>query len=152
MTYIDANDGGGGVNVPRVTTATATCVTPGVRPVPDGSSGTGMTASRTDGTGASINLTWNVATCSSTDHHLIYGDLATRRLIDGKRRRVQPRNFGDQHLGRSASGQRLVRDRRGRRRDHRGSWGTYSGGAQRGGVAVSGQCGMTTRDNSGTCP
>jgi hypothetical protein len=33
-----------------------------------------------------------------------------------------------------------------------GSWGTDGNGAQRGGVTVSGLCGMTTRDNTGTCP
>jgi hypothetical protein len=33
-----------------------------------------------------------------------------------------------------------------------GSWGTDGTGAQRGGAAPSGQCGMGTRDNSGVCP
>jgi hypothetical protein len=33
-----------------------------------------------------------------------------------------------------------------------GSWGTDGSGAQRGGAAVSGLCGMTARDNSGVCP
>jgi hypothetical protein len=32
-----------------------------------------------------------------------------------------------------------------------GSWGTKTGG-ERGGTSASGMCGMTTRDNSGTCP
>jgi hypothetical protein len=31
------------------------------------------------------------------------------------------------------------------------SWGTSTGG-ERGGASASGFCGMTTRDNSGTCP
>jgi hypothetical protein len=152
VTYIDANDGGGGVNVPRTTTATATCVTPGIRPVPEGSPSVGMTASRSDGTGTAINLKWDVVTCSSTDHHLIYGDLGTvsSSAISG----------GACNLGTSGTGIWagvppgnvwfvIVGDDDA---TTEGSWGTYSGGAQRGGVTVSGQCGMTTRVNSGTCP
>jgi hypothetical protein len=147
VTYIDGNDGGGGVNVPRVTTATATCVTPGVRPVPSG-----LKPSRTDGTGASINLKWDVATCSSTDHHLIYGDLATvaTSAVSGAACNlgtsgtniwagVPPGNVWFVIVGDDDA-------------TTEGSWGTYGSGAQRGGVTVSGQCGMTTRDNSGTCP
>jgi hypothetical protein len=152
VTYTDASDGGGGTNLPRVTTATATCVTPGVRPVPDGSFGIVMKASRTDGTGASINLTWDVATCSSTDHHLIHGNLAT----------VSSWAVGGAACNLGTSGTNIwagvpagnvwfviVGDDDA---TTEGSWGTNGSGAQRGGTTVSGQCGMTTRDNSGTCP
>jgi hypothetical protein len=152
VTYIDANDGGGGVNVPRVTTATATCVAPGVRPVPDGSFGTVMTASRTDGTGASINLKWNVATCSSTDHHLIYGDLATVASSTPSGGACNLGTSGTNIWAGVPAGNVwfvIVGDDDA---TTEGSWGTYTGGAQRGGAGVSGQCGMTTRDNSGTCP
>jgi hypothetical protein len=151
VTYIDANDGGGGVNLPRVVTATATCVTPGVRPVPDGSFGIAMKASRTDGTGASINLQWDAAPCSSTDHHLVYGDLATVSSWDVSGAAcnlgtsgtniwagVPPGNVWFVLVGDDATTE--------------GSWGTSGSGAQRGGVTVSGQCGMIARDNSGTCP
>jgi hypothetical protein len=147
VTYNDASDGGGGVNIPRVTTATATCVTPGVRPVPDG-----LKPSRTDGTGASINLKWDVTTCSSSDHHLLYGDLAT----------VSSSAIGGAACNLGTSGTNIwagvpagnvwfviVGDDDG---TTEGSWGTDGNGAQRGGVTVSGQCGMTTRDNAGTCP
>jgi hypothetical protein len=48
-----------------------------VRPVADGSFGVPMKASRGNRVGTAINLNWDVATCSSTDHHLIYGNLAT---------------------------------------------------------------------------
>ncbi len=152
VTYIDGNDGGGGVNIPRVTTATASCVTAGVRPVPDGSFGVSMKAFRTDGTGASINLKWDVATCSSSDHHLLYGDLATvsSSAISG----------GACNLGTSGTNIwagvpagnvwfTIVGDDDA---TTEGSWGTLGSGAQRGGVTVSGQCGMIARDNSGTCP
>jgi hypothetical protein len=125
---------------------------PTVRPVPDGSFGIPMKASRANGTGTAINLTWDAATCSSTDHHVLYGNLATISsiTIDG----------GACNLGTSGtaiwagvpSGNvwfTIVGDDDA---TTEGSWGTISGGAQRGGATVSGQCGMTTRDNSGFCP
>jgi hypothetical protein len=152
VTYIDANDGGGGVNMPRVTTATATCVTPGVRPVPDGSFGIVMTASRTDGTGASINLKWDVATCSSTDHHLIYGALETVASASVAGGACNLGTSGTSIWAGAPPGNVwfvIVGDDDA---TTEGSWGTSSGGVQRGGVTVSGQCGMVARDNSGACP
>jgi hypothetical protein len=152
VTYIDANDGGGGVNIPRVTTATATCVTPGVRPVPDGSFGIAMTASRTDGTGASLNLKWDVTTCSSTDHHLIYGDLGTVASSSVSGGACNLGTSGTNIWAGVPAGNVwfvIVGDDDA---TTEGSWGTYTGGTQRGGTTVSGQCGMTTRDNSGSCP
>jgi hypothetical protein len=152
VTYIDANDGGGGINVPRTTTATASCVTPGVRPVPEGSFGIGMTASRTDGTGTAINLKWDVATCSSTDHHLIYGDLATVASSTPSGGACNLGTSGTNIWAGVPPGNvwfTVVGDDDA---TTEGSWGTVSGGAQRGGTTVSGQCGMLARDNSGTCP
>jgi hypothetical protein len=152
VTSIDANDGGGGVNIPRVVTATATCVTPGVRPVPDGSFGVSMKASRTDGTGASINLKWDVATCSSTDHHLIYGDLATVASAAITGTACNLGTSGTNIWAGVPAGSVwfvIIGDDDA---TTEGSWGTSTGGAQRGGTTVSAQCGMTARDNSGTCP
>jgi hypothetical protein len=152
VTYIDANDGGGGVNVPRLVTATATCVTPGVRPVSDGSPGSMMTASRTDGTGASINLKWDVTTCSSSDHHLVYGDLASVSSSAVSGAACNLGTSGTNIWAGVPAGNVwfvIVGDDDA---TTEGSWGTSSGGAQRGGVSVSGQCGMIARDNSGTCP
>jgi hypothetical protein len=152
VTYIDANDGGGGLNVPRVTMATATCVTAGIRPVPEGSPGTMMTASRTDGTGASINLKWDVTTCSSSDHHLIYGDLATVASSTPSGGACNLGTSGTNIWAGVPPGNvwfTVVGDDDA---TTEGSWGTVSGGAQRGGTTVSGQCGMLARDNSGTCP
>jgi hypothetical protein len=147
VTTIDASDGGGGLNIPRVTTATATCVTPGVRAVADG-----LKPSRTDGTGTSINLRWDVATCSSSDHHLLYGDLATvsSSAISGAACNLG--TSGTNIWAGVPAGNVwfvIVGDDDG---TTEGSWGTDGNGAQRGGNAASGQCGMTTRDNAGTCP
>jgi hypothetical protein len=151
--YIDANDGAGHVNLPRTTTAAVSCPPPpSAKPVADGTFGTEMTASRVDPAGGSISVTWDVATCVSPDHHLLYGDLAdvaTTTVLgaacdlgvtgNATWSAVPPEDIwfvivGDDHVATE------------------GSWGTDATSGQRGGTTVSGQCGMTTRDNSGTCP
>jgi hypothetical protein len=147
-TYVDANDGGGGLNQPRVTTASASCVTPGVRPVPEPS----LNASRADALATTINVAWDVATCSSTDHHLLYGDLAN----------VASSTISGSNCNLGTSGSYVwpgvpagdlwfvvVGDDNAATE---GSWGIMGNGAERGGATVSGQCGMTGRDNSGVCP
>jgi hypothetical protein len=125
---------------------------PGIaKPVADGSYGTAMTGSRGDVTGTVINLTWDVSTCSSTDHHVVYGDLAnvSTALVSG----------GYCNLGASGSSAWsgvpagnlwfvVVGDNDG---TTEGSWGTTSSG-ERGGGNNSGTCGVTTRDNSASCP
>ncbi len=125
---------------------------PGIaKPVADGSYGTAMTGSRADALGSTIALTWDVSTCSSTDHHVLYGNLAnvSSSAVSG----------ASCHLGTSGAAAWtgvpagnlwfvIVGD------DDaavEGSWGTMTGG-ERGGSAPSGQCGTTARDNSGTCP
>jgi len=125
---------------------------PGVRPVADGSFGTPMKGSRADAVGSTINVTWDVSTCASTDHHLLYGPLATvaSYAISGSKC-----NLG---LSGSATWSGvpagslwfvIVGDDDA---STEGSWGTNGTGGQRGGTSPSGQCGMTARDNSGTCP
>ncbi len=123
-----------------------------VKPVADGSFGRPMTCSRSNAGGTSIALTWDVATCTSTNHHLVYGDLATLAsyAVGG----------GACGLGYTGSATWsgvpagnlwfVVVGDDGARTE--GSWGTVSGGGQRVGATASGVCGDTSRDNSGTCP
>jgi len=47
------------------------------KPVPDGSFGTAMRASRMDAPGSTIAVTWDVSTCASADHHLLFGNLSS---------------------------------------------------------------------------
>jgi subtilisin-like proprotein convertase family protein len=42
-------------------------------PVPDGSFGVGMKASRV--TSSTLHLTWDVGTCAAANNHLLYGTL-----------------------------------------------------------------------------
>ncbi len=121
------------------------------KPVADGSFGAAMRASRGNGSGTRINLTWDVATCSSTDHHVLYGALANIATstvsgafcnlgIDGIKTwlGVPAGNLWFVVVG--DNDQTLE-----------GSWGTMTSG-ERGGSAASGQCGLTTRNNLSTCP
>ena len=151
-TYTDANDGAGGVNVSRTAAASTQCALLGAKPVADGSFGAAMTGSRADASGSTIDLTWDVVTCSSTDHHVLYGDLANVASATV--------NGAACDLGASGSASWtgvpagdlwfvIVGD------DDatiEGSWGTTGPGVQRGGAAPSGFCGTATRDNSGVCP
>jgi len=149
--YIDADDGGGGIDLTREASATAACAGTAALPVADGSFGTAMKGSRGNASGSIVNLTWDVATCVSADHHVIYGDLASvaSLAVTG----------GACNLGTSGSAAWsgvpagnlwfvVVGDDNA---STEGSWGT-DGGAQRGGATASGQCGVVSRDNSGTCP
>jgi hypothetical protein len=111
-----------------------------------------MKASRSDGTGASINLKWDVTTCSSADHHLLYGDLATVSSTAVSGASCNLGTSGASIWAGVPAGNVwfvIVGDDDG---TTEGSWGTYGNGAPRGGTTVSGQCGVTTRDNSGACP
>ena len=122
-------------------------------PVPDGTFGSGMTAARLDPSATSILLNWDVVTCSSTNHHLLYGDLATvsSYAVNGSSCSLGTTGTatwsgvpggGDIWfvvVGDDAAGTE-------------GSWGKNSAGAERGGTSPSNQCGDTVRNNGGTCP
>jgi hypothetical protein len=151
-TYIDANDGGGGLNVPRATTASAVCAPTGVRPVADGSFGTAMRGSRADLSGTTIDVTWDVATCSSADHHILYGDLqdVATAAVTGASCDLGVTGAASWTGVPAGDLWFVVVGDDGAATE--GSWGTDSAGAQRGSGAASGQCGMTARDNSGVCP
>ena len=131
----------------------AVCAAPAgvAKPVADGSFGTAMTGTRSDPSGTTIGLAWDVSTCSSTDHHVLYGDLANVSLS----------TVGGSYcnLGTSGTGSWtgvpagdlwfvVVGDDD---VSKEGSWGLMTSG-ERGGASASGQCGMTSRDNSATCP
>ncbi len=151
-TYLDTSDGGGGVNVPRVAVATAACAATGVRPVADGSFGTAMTGSRADLSGTTLDLTWDVVTCSSADHHVLYGDLADVASAAVTGASCDLGTSGAATWTGVPAGDLwfvVVGDDNAATE---GSWGENGAGLQRGAGAASGQCGMTARDDSGVCP
>jgi hypothetical protein len=151
-TYIDASDGAGGVNLSRTAGATTACASLGAKPVADGSFGTAMTGSRADASGSTIDLTWDVSTCSSADHHLLYGDLANVASLAVAGAVCDLGTSGSASWTGVPAGDLwfvVVGDDDA---STEGSWGTDGTGAQRGGSSPSARCGMATRDNSGVCP
>jgi hypothetical protein len=111
-----------------------------------------MKGSRADAAGTTIDLTWDVSTCSSTDHHLIYGDLASVASTTVVGAACDLGTSGSASWSGVPSGNLwfLIVGDDGASAE--GSWGTDGAGAQRGGSVPSGRCGMTARDNSGACP
>jgi hypothetical protein len=110
-----------------------------------------MSASRSNGAGSAIQLTWDVSTCSSTDHHVLYGALASvasatvtgaacnlGALASAAWTGVPGGNLWFVVVGDDDA-------------TTEGSWGTTTAG-QRGGTTASGRCGLTTRNNNATCP
>jgi hypothetical protein len=122
-----------------------------VKPVADGSFGTAMKASRGAPNGSTISLTWDVGTCVSTDHHVLYGPLTSVASSTVSGASCDLGVTGSATWNAVPPGSLwfvVVGDNNG---TSEGSWGTTTGG-ERGGTGASGMCGMTTRDNSGTCP
>jgi subtilisin-like proprotein convertase family protein len=121
-------------------------------PVPDGSFGVGMKASRLTSAGSALHLTWDVGTCTAANYHLLYGSLQTvsTQVLAGAACGLGP--LGSYDWVSVPAGDLwfvVVGDNAGTKE---GSWGTNGVGAQRKGATPSGLCGFTTRDNSGTCP
>jgi subtilisin-like proprotein convertase family protein len=131
---------------------TNVCLAPSAPPpVPDGSFGTAMTGSRGDPSGTSINLTWDVASCAAPNYHLLYGDLATvaSYAIGGSACAIGTSGTATWSGVPAGSLWFVIAADDGAATE--GSWGTGAGG-ERGGGSVSGQCGMASRSNAGTCP
>lgn len=122
-----------------------------VKPVPDGAFGTGMQANRNDPGGTQIGVTWDVSTCVSTGYHILYGDLASvaSYAISGSACGI---GVSGSYTWSGVPGGNLwfvIASDDGTSTE--GSWGTGTSGERHGGSA-SGQCGMSFRDNSGSCP
>ncbi len=122
----------------------------GPPPVPDGTFGSPMLASR--GNLADIELSWDVSTCQASDYHVLFGSLANAAGlgIDGgvcsigtvgtfTWSSVPPDDQWFLVVSDDGAGTE-------------GSWGTDDSGAQRGGNTASGVCAIINRDNDGTCP
>ena len=120
-------------------------------PVPDGRFGTAMRASRGNISGTRINLTWDVATCSSSDYHVLYGALANvaSSTLSGALCNLGTTGSGPWtgvpagNLWFAVVGDNDL--------TVEGSWGEKTGG-ERGGAAASGQCGLTAKTLSSLCP
>jgi hypothetical protein len=109
-----------------------------------------MTASRVDAT--TVDVTWDVATCTSTNHEILYGSLAS----------LPSYTLSGSVCGIGISGVTtwsgvpagdlwfVVTGVDGAGTE--ATWGQDSSGADRGGSAASGQCGNAARNNGASCP
>ena len=131
-------------------TGTTTAFVPA--PVSDGAAGAPVLAARTDAAGTVIDLTWDVG-CPAAGYHLLFGSLS------GVSDPTLTAAGGACNMGLSGSYEWLdvpagdlwflVISDDGATVE--GSWGQQSNGVERGSTNASGQCGMTTHDNSGSC-
>ena len=119
-------------------------------PVPNGVFGTPMTVERANAAGTELDLTWDVSTCTADDYHLVYGNLADVGLYLPLGGACDLGNSGSATNVNVAAGSiwfLIVAD------DDdvtEGSWGESSSGIRNPGMP-SGGCGLTTRDDAGTC-
>jgi hypothetical protein len=122
------------------------------KPVPDGIFGTAMRASRADAPGSTIALTWDVATCTSVDHHVLYGDLSSVSTLSVTGAACNLGTTGSANWAGVPAANLWFVVAGDNDATVEGSWGTDGVGGQRGGTTPSGQCGTSVRNNSGTCP
>ncbi len=124
----------------------------GAKPVADGVIGAPMRASRANPAGTSINLTWDMDSCASADHHVLYGDLSAVASVTPTGAACDLGTTGSAAWAAVPAGDLwfvVVGDDNA---TTEGTWGTDGVGGQRGGATASMLCGTTTRDNSGVCP
>lgn len=123
-----------------------------VPPVPDGTLGTPMLASRASQDGSVIELSWDVSTCPAPQYHILFGALAnvSSLALDGAMCAIGTSGSFSWSSAPSGDAWFLLVSDDGAGAE--GSWGTDSNGAQLGGSTVSGRCGTFYRDNTPTCP
>ncbi len=131
--------------------ATVTTPAPGPPPVPDGTFGSPLRASRADGAGSAIDLEWDVAGCPAPGYHLLYGPLGGVAGPELGGAVCELRTSGTFSWLGAPPGDLwfLVVGDDGVATE--GNWGMRSDGFPRGGAAPSTQCGMASRDNTGSC-
>lgn len=110
---------------------------------------TNMTASRMDET--TLEVSWDVETCTSTDHEILYGDLASvgSYALSGSVCGIGTSGTTTWSAVPSGDLWFIVTgiDDAGKE----ATWGDATGGP-RNGATASGQCGNTVRDNAASCP
>ena len=109
-----------------------------------------MTASRLDET--TLDVTWDVATCTSTNHEILYGDLASVGSYALAGSVCGIGTLGNTTWSGVPAGDLwfLVTGVDGAGTE--ASWGNDSTGAPRNGATASGQCGNAARNNGASCP
>jgi hypothetical protein len=121
--------------------------------VPDGSGGTtAMRGSRVTPSGDSIAVTWDTTTCSAAGYNLLYGDLAnvSSYALSGSACGIGTGGSFTWNSVPAGDLFFLVVSTNGAGTE--GSWGNHSQLGERHGLVPSGQCSITAKEISGTCP
>ena len=125
----------------------------GSLPVPDGSGGTRpMRAERASAGGDELRISWDATSCAASDYNLLHGDLAAvaAYTLNGSTcsmgtsgnhtwSGVPTGNLYFVVVGHDGSGTES-------------SWGTDSAGMERNGPVSSGECSITDKEVTATCP
>jgi hypothetical protein len=125
----------------------------GPAPAPDGSLGTSplLAENLSDGVGDTLQVSWD-ASCSAADYQLLFGDLSNvaSHVVGGSEcsigtsgsltwNSVPAGNLFFLIVGTDGAGTES-------------SWGRTSSGAERNGSNASGECAVTTKSTTATCP
>jgi hypothetical protein len=125
---------------------------PAVPPVPDGTFGTSMKATRASVDGSTIGLTWDVSGCVAKGYHAVYGplaNLATYQIAGGVCGMGATGSFSWAAAPAGDLWFVIVADDL---NGTEGSWGNRSAGGAMNGFVPSSVCGMTNRVNLSSCP
>ena len=125
---------------------------PAVPPVPDGTFGTSMKATRGAVDGSTINLTWDVSGCAGKGYHTVYGplaNLATYQVGGGVCGMGTAGSFSWTSAPAGDLWFVVVADDL---NGTEGLWGTESAGGAMDGFVPSTVCGNANRVNLSTCP
>jgi uncharacterized repeat protein (TIGR01451 family) len=129
-----------------------TCNAPPPPPsVPDGTFGAAMTCSRAAADGSSIDLAWDVSSCTGAGYKALYGSLATlpSYALDGAACGLG--TWGSATWSGVPAGDLWYVVVSSDGAGIEGSWGSGTAGPI-GGTSASSLCSDTTRNNAGTCP
>jgi hypothetical protein len=128
-------------------------VPPAVPPVPDGTFGTSMKASRITADGGTISVTWDVAACVAKGYHTIYGPLSGVATYQTSGGRCGMGISGSSTWSSVPAGDLWFVVAADDNAGMEGTWGNRTlGGLAMNNATPSGVCGMTDRINLATCP
>jgi len=128
-------------------------VPPAVPPVPDGTFGTSMKASRGTTDGSTINLTWDVSTCVAKGYHAVFGPLSGVASYQTSGGRCGMGVSGSSAWTAVPAGDLWFVVAADDSLSTEGTWGDRSpAGLTMNNATPSGVCGMTNRINLTACP
>jgi len=137
----------------EVQTDMGKAVPPAVPPVPDGTFGTSMKASRGTADGSTINLTWDVSSCVAKGYHAVFGPLSGVATYQTSGGRCGMGVSGSTVWTAVPAGDLWFVVAADDNSNTEGTWGDRSPvGLAMNNATPSGVCGMTNRINLSACP